>query len=416
MQRSSTPSSAKAKGKVKRKSTAKGGPSLEEELGATRKRFKNFKDTAMQKMRGKKTKLKPLQDQNGQNGALVRASSRMLPAGLVGRTVTDQEIDDDGAPVKCTMLRVLNSAITRTIVSVIILLNVLLMGIRVELKLGAQTHGHVQFDNESWKWTEISFTVFFLIELFLRIAAERTDFLKGSDRSWNLVDTGLVLQACFDVMFDITETANVPNLSWLRALRILRFARILRLIRVVKAFHSLKVMVYSISLSILSMVWVWILMSFMIYGFALIFMFGVEQYFDTAENVQTESGQILSAKFGSLYGAMTTLFMAITGGMDWQDLWIPLSEMSSGYSMVFTLYIFFFAVGVLNIVTSLFVEQAHQASMRDREMLVEHELEQEKRWAANLREFFLEADEDGSGMLSEKELSDYLEDKAVQAS
>ena len=365
----------------------------------------------MTKMRMSATKNFVLDKIMGRKSLLPEGLMRGDSCALASRASSSSQLDDDET---CSLRGMLESTSFRTLVSAFIMVNVLLMGVRIQLKLVSLTQGG-SYSAATWQGVEIGFTLLFLLEVLLRIFSERRVFFTGPDSAWNFIDIGLVSQSCFDILLELLHSSAMPNLSFLWTFRILRFARILRLVRVVKAFHSFRVMVYSIALSIMSMVWVWILMCFIIYGFALIFTFGVEQHLDDAALVGSDAHRELAARFGMLYLAMTTLFMAITGGVSWEVLWAMLDSMSAGYGMLLTAFVFFFLIGVMNIVTSLFVEQANQASKRDKDLTTQHEMQEEKISADHLTQFFEDADEDGSKNLSLEELTTYLEDEQVKA-
>jgi len=71
--------------------------------------------------------------------------------------------------------------------------------------------------------------------------------------------------------------------------------------------------------------------------------------------------------------------------------------------------------GVLNVVTSVFVDNAHQVSQRDRDIVTQHEIQRHLDYAKDIRHFFMEADKDNSGMLSWEEFHEHLQDPKVQA-
>ena len=62
--------------------------------------------------------------------------------------------------------------------------------------------------------------------------------------------------------------------------------------------------------------------------------------------------------YGSMDTAMFSLLYGITGGQDWYDILLPLTYISEAYRYIFTFYILFVVVGVLNVLTAVFLENA----------------------------------------------------------
>merc|ERR1712110_684915 len=102
--------------------------------------------------------------------------------------------------------------------------------------------------------------------------------------------------------------------------------------------------------------------------------------------------------------------MSISGGIDWETMAVPLREVHPFYLVVYVVYIFFMAFGVLNVVVGIFVENAKQQQERDREIVTRTGLKQERENVMRMRDIFQEADKDGDNTLSWEEFREYLED------
>lgn len=323
--------------------------------------------------------------------------------------------------VRAYVLITLHGKIFRALLSLVILMNSIFIGI--------YTHESVvvEFDNPQgqrstgkfWNALEVAFFVFFTGELILRMWAFRLDFFVGPEWRWNLFDFLLVVQSfCYIILFQLLNesTEGMPNLNFTRILRTLRFGRILRVIRVFKVFQSLRVMVVSIVQSFLQLLWVFLLLLFVIYFFAIIFLHGITEYVKNNEFLRgTKMFEDMRELYGGLGQTITSLFMGICGGKDWSELMDPLMEISVLYGLLFVFYIFFVIFGVLNVVTSIFVDSASQVSKKDRDIVTQHSIASNQAYAKSIRNFFYEADKDGSGTLSWEEFESYLTDEKVQA-
>lgn len=301
----------------------------------------------------------------------------------------------------------------RAVCSFVILANALFMGFAAQAQLQAN-YARVPVPR-MWEYLETSFAVFFMAELLLRLAAERAEFLFSEDAPWNVFDTFLVLLSIFDIVLSEFTAAGAVNLSFARTLRIFRFARILRIVRVFRFFYSFRLMVYSVLYSIVSLFWVLIMLVFVMYFFAIFFMHGVTEYFKFDERTDSSLDVDLVEKYGTLHHALLSLFMAISGGIDWTELLAPLAKLGWVYGFVFFSYIFFMVFGVLNVVMASFVDSATQISRKDRELVTRNEIEKNQQYAQHIRRFFHEADTDGTGTLSWEEFEEYLQNDKVQA-
>merc|ERR1719326_2539993 len=65
----------------------------------------------------------------------------------------------------------------------------------------------------------------------------------------------------------------------------------------------------------------------------------------------------LTRYYGSLARSMLTLFEAISGGVDWDELVVPLiDDISPFCAVLFVMYIAFCTLAMLNVVTGVFVD------------------------------------------------------------
>lgn len=148
----------------------------------------------------------------------------------------------------------------------------------------------------------------------------------------------------------------------------LRLGRIVRLIRMVRLIASLKAMVYLILASLGSFFWTVCLM--------LMMMFCVAVYFTElatelqSKNASHESIQGILSHWGSLGNSVLSLYMAISGGDDWRNFIDVFVGAESPYllnTIVFSCYIAFATLVMLNLVTGVFVEGAARFIKEDKE-------------------------------------------------
>merc|ERR1712107_920894 len=88
--------------------------------------------------------------------------------------------------------------------------------------------------------------------------------------------------------------------------------------------------------------------------------------------------------FGTMEQALQSLFMSISGGVDWGEVMSPLEDVGWIYGKIFIFYIFFMIFGVLNVVIASFVDSASQISTRDRELVIRDGVAKASRYAQKI--------------------------------
>jgi len=121
----------------------------------------------------------------------------------------------------------------------------------------------------------------------------------------------------------------------------------------------------------------------------------------------------LNLYYGSLSSSMVSLFLAISGGMDWRDLVLPLEQISSWWLLFFILYVAFVVLGMMNILTGIFVESARNIADVDQDLVIREQMHQSKSAMSAIRRSFALADKDKDGIITRSELSEHLSNAHV---
>eukprot|EP00441_Pelagodinium_beii_P032083 CAMPEP_0197632456 /NCGR_PEP_ID=MMETSP1338-20131121/9197_1 /TAXON_ID=43686 ORGANISM="Pelagodinium beii, Strain RCC1491" /NCGR_SAMPLE_ID=MMETSP1338 /ASSEMBLY_ACC=CAM_ASM_000754 /LENGTH=612 /DNA_ID=CAMNT_0043204021 /DNA_START=76 /DNA_END=1911 /DNA_ORIENTATION=+ len=265
------------------------------------------------------------------------------------------------------------------------------------------------------------FNILFTIDLVLRWTGTGfMDFIFCEDMNWNLFDIFIVGTGLLDIVFYIMAAissgeASPAVTSVARVLRLVRVAKMLRIIRVLKFFRELRMMIFSILNSMLSLVWVLLILALIFYLFGIVFTNGVIQTLETPEKWLDPDNEELIASFGTLATSVITLFMAMSGGNDWGGYYEVLGNVSGVHQMFFLAFIFVSIFAVVNIVTGVFVDSAMTANNMDQAMVVQEEMEKKKKQLDLLRSVFEELDEEGDGIFDSDEFEERLQDERVQA-
>jgi len=272
------------------------------------------------------------------------------------------------------------------------------------------------------------FAAVFILDLVLRLIAERMLFIQSRDWAWNVFDFFVSLTLVAEVVVQLyrfafaTSTASnhvlmfLRKCSVLRILRLLRIIRTTRSIRVIRFIRELRLMVFSLTGSLKSLAWAVVLMLIILLFFGVIFTDGVVAYLEqSSEKGRDHTHHDLMTYFGSLSASTVSLYMAMSGGEDWATILRTLDGLPWEYRMLFLMFITFAVLALLNVVTAVFVGTAMQQSQADRDLIVQEELEHKGDFVTLMQQVFDEIDTNSSGALSLDEFEKHIEDDKILA-
>ena len=169
------------------------------------------------------------------------------------------------------------------------------------------------------------------------------------------------------------------NLSYIRVLRILRIARSLRMIHLLKfsGLRNLRLMLMAILGSAIPLLWAGLVLVFLMFFFGVIFLNGAADY--TAEASMGDQNVVqFKLFFSDLPMTLLTLFMCITGGINWWEVQQLFLDMSLAYALVFVLFVLVTLLAAMNVITGIFVTDAVQMARLDSEMKVQQEMDENR--------------------------------------
>jgi len=132
------------------------------------------------------------------------------------------------------------------------------------------------------------------------------------------------------------------------------------------------------------------------------------------EHPEARYADDLEEYYGSLWITIYTLYQCISTGLNWGIMVRPLRAVDSSTVMLFVLFISISFFGVLNIVTSVFVESAMQTTQRYRDLMLEESMRQRSTYVSHLKEIFSAIDTDASGSISLQELKNFIKTEQPQ--
>jgi hypothetical protein len=298
--------------------------------------------------------------------------------------------------------------------AVLLFTNSLFIGVQVELAYQESVPSFVSI-------IDYIYCVGFIIELVLRLYGLGCyQFFCGEDKVWNWFDFVIVgISTADSVISLVVAGQNTPfsNISVLRIVRMVRIMRVFRMIRMMRFFRDLRVMVSAIVSTIRTACWalILLLMATYIFGVALAQIVGehVGTHRDAGEPLAQDDPLLIY--FGSLLRVVCSLFMSISGGIDWADGFFPLMKVNWVSVIIYLFFILFASFCMLNVIIGIFCQNAMAAYDQDREKLMEAQMKERKKYVDSLTSLFNEWDSSGDGVLAYAEFEEHLEDDAMLA-
>lgn len=362
--------------------------------------------------------------QERHSGWLSRAGSTMLKAKSrlhKSEILTDEKMALYQSQLTC-LEKLVVSRFFELLVSLLIILNFVFIGLQTQIlaqrALDDYAAGRDLQVDEPVAFQVIStlFLFAFFLELAVRWCATGFFlFLVERDRSWNLIDIGVVGLDLIGFTLELFSMSFTSNITTIRIIRIIRVVRVVKVVRVLKFFRELRLMVSSILNSLKSLLWVVIIIFIMVSMFGIALTAAVTSELDNTSKRADPGNGPIQTYFGSLDRSVLNLFMAMTGGNDWAEYYNAIQSLSGIYSFLFVFYIIFALLAVINIITGVFVENAMQASKADRSVIIRQQMHQKKAFLGNVQKLFDEIDLNGNGILTRNEFDRKLHDEKLLA-
>lgn len=315
------------------------------------------------------------------------------------------------------LTKFVNTPLFKGSAAALIMLNSVFVGFEMDQSIRRAFEGRTELEDGVMEALNAGFTALFTIELIARVAAFRIHFFLGDEWQWNTFDALIVASALAEYAL-----SGLNGFSALRALRALRLAKTLRIIRVVTVFRNLQLIVHGLMNSLMSLVWMIFLMLLMIYLVSIVFVGAASNYLvdqtvaqaiigdETAalpgdEMTYGQMRTVFARHFANLPRGMYTMFLSVTGGLDWYEVLQPLLCLSWIYAFIFAGFVIFVVFGVFNVLNAVFVEAV--LTNRDKDLLIQSEQAKTKVFMRDLANLFKEGDLDGNQSFSKDELQDH---------
>eukprot|EP00928_Gymnodinium_smaydae_P053191 TRINITY_DN37236_c0_g1_i1.p1 TRINITY_DN37236_c0_g1~~TRINITY_DN37236_c0_g1_i1.p1 ORF type:complete len:801 (+),score=186.47 TRINITY_DN37236_c0_g1_i1:74-2476(+) len=267
----------------------------------------------------------------------------------------------------------------------------------------------------------VIFCVVFFFELVLRIYVHTPKkFFFENDCFWAWLDTVVVTAQVIEFFISVSTwgggDSTLQSLTVLgRVVRVARVIRIVRVVRVMRFFRSFRVLITMIIGTLKNGAFALLLLVLIMYVFAIMFAQAGADAISSGHITDQFTLDELNFYYGSLIQSMVTLFKAIIGGVDWQQVMMPLSPISWIMDVLFLLYIAFVQLVVMNVVTGFFLQSALEQAQADQEHVIQMRLREKETFVYRLRNLFEELDSSADGTISLKEFTDHLQSEHMRA-
>jgi len=204
---------------------------------------------------------------------------------------------------------------------------------------------------------EIYFFTIFLIELIMRLIADRCPKFLAS--SWNLIDALLVGASGVDLLFQLAfageEESAAEDMGKLRAIRLLKVTRLVRLVRVFRIFRfravlravrGLILLIVSVTKALASLGWTALIMAATTYLVAIV----TTEFIGLSND---DNDPLIAEWFGDLFSSMFTLLQLATLE-DWSRV---ARHVGTNYGMFWQYFILFYVLSTNMLVMNLVVAQ-----------------------------------------------------------
>jgi len=326
---------------------------------------------------------------------------------------TEQSLQAQPQPPKTRLEQLVDSPSFHFACAMAIVANAIFIGVQTDISM---KHALQRLPDPQWfRAVSQIFVAIFLAEVLLRLGAKHWRFFLGDDWKWNVFDLLLTVYAVAEEWITHLEAQGGFSLTYTRLIRGFRMVRVLRVIRVMRFFRELRLMVCSTMQCFVSLSWAMVLMLIIIFLFTVCFMHAAAIHLNDRPEPDMNVRKGLQDSYGSLPGGMFSLLLAVSGGDDWINLVTPLEAISPMYKVLFSVYVFFVLIGVVNVVTSAFVQRACEFSRLDRDLVIQSEMVSHEAFLAEMKGIFEEVDVDNSGKITWEKFRRFMENDQVQA-
>mmetsp|Transcript_115550 Transcript_115550/g.359883 ORF Transcript_115550/g.359883 Transcript_115550/m.359883 type:complete len:424 (-) Transcript_115550:87-1358(-) len=221
-----------------------------------------------------------------------------------------------------------------------------------------------------WHWINLIFAMLFSVELVLRLLAHGCwgFFVTSPDIGWNIFDFTIVLLGLLDVLLRAFKPIKLGHKNFIAIARCLRVLRILRVVRLLKTFRQLRLLARGLVESVNAVFWIFFLVVFLIYIYAIFFTDIINHQSDLWEGEKRDQ---IEGFFGSVPLTMFTLFQFVT--LDgWTDVDALVMEKMQAMQIGIFSFIVIESFVILSLLTGVMADHMDQVRKDEDNELLKH--------------------------------------------
>ncbi|CAJ1355200.1 unnamed protein product [Effrenium voratum] len=245
------------------------------------------------------------------------------------------------SPLRAFCLSTVSAALFTNGIMLLILVNLVLLGVEVDRSTQVG-------EKDIPRWFGIVNTcivAIFLVEATMKFVAYGFQgFFCGKDSFWNTLDFGVIAASVLETAVELWDLSlsssqagsSTGHLRIMRTMRLVRALRGIRVIRLLRYVSALRTLVFSIVSTMGSLMWTLVLLLMLFYSFGVIFTQLVSDHcrFEAVTTTGNANAipycedSSIDHFWASVPESMLTLFLAISGGLSWEEALRPLRKVS----------------------------------------------------------------------------------------
>ena len=316
--------------------------------------------------------------------------------------------------------KISDSSTFNAVIGVVIIVNMFMIGLENDLAGSPSCISVTEKISSQLIWFVFDnlFTFIFFLEMVIRLYSDGRSFFRVRHGGvWNILDFVLVLVGVIDtwILSFALPCTGLSEVRVLLSLRVLRTLRLVRLVKLLKSFKELWLIVTGLVNSIITLLWVSVLLIGLLYVCAIFTTTQIGQSSDFTQISYDGSIWPHQLYFGSVFKSMLTLWQIAT--LDsWADGIVRhVIYRQPAMVLFFAVFILLTTFGIFNIIIGVIVENTMglavaQGAEQDK-TTKEHEM---KAAVQSLRKVFELSDTDRSGTVSRSEFKAACKLKEVQ--
>merc|ERR1712137_777763 len=249
---------------------------------------------------------------------------------------------------------------------------------------------------------ELFFGILFTLEVCLKLAALRQDFVKSS---WNWFDLVIVI---FWVLETAMSVADGFNPMLLRVLRLFRLLRLAKMVKKVAAFDSLQVLLGSIEASGPVLIWSAALLLLFQMVCGMILQSLLADFFASTDKSDEKKREVY------LYFGTFTRSMMSMSELTLSNWMSPTRKLVENVSEWFALYCLFYKLtvgfAVVRVISGVFLHETFKVANSDDDLMIVQKRRMIQKHRVKMMKLLQEADSTNDGFVDRTELCSLLKD------